>query len=147
MHRLDFDQRCINRVGMERTISSCFLKRSLTLSNIGIQWNIIRIEGDVVVNVSEQVRAGRFGFCTAWLAACLREKMCIYAGDSRIPLTFWKTTPLLGTTLTFACHRCTGGLPWMGCDLELVGAIGWSSGSPSVRWGCRCGWVWAPRAG
>jgi hypothetical protein len=49
---------------------------------VGIQWIIVRTEGDVVVNFSEHVLAGSFGFCTAWLAAWLSEKMCICAGDS-----------------------------------------------------------------
>ena len=40
----------------------------------------VNIEGDVVVNFIEHVLAGRFGFCTAWLAAWLSEKTCICSG-------------------------------------------------------------------
>jgi hypothetical protein len=95
------------------------------------------------------VLAGRFVFCTAWLAAWLSEKTCICAGDSpnTVDLPEKHVPPgyLLDLCLS-SLHR------WLTMDgretpLELVGAIGWSSVSPSVRWERRCGWAWAPWAG
>jgi hypothetical protein len=112
----------------------------------GIQWIIIRTEGDMVVNFSDYMLAGCFELSAppGWLPGCRRE--CSSAQMiPPIPWTFRKSTPLQGTFSTIACHCCTGCSPWLGREAprELVRAIGWSPMFPSVHWECLCGWTWA----